>query len=225
LYRDAARSGVRKFLTLRGSAPYHAAMTAAFLLAALALLLTPGPAVLYIVATALRQGRLAGFVSGMGLSIGGITHVLLAWLGVSALLLARPGALRGVQIAGAAYLIVLGVRALRAGNAAPTAAPTTRPLFEVFRDGVIVNLLNPKSAIFLVAFLPQFVDPARGDPQRQVLVLGLQFVALGVLTDAMWAMTAGTLGTWWRDRPGAERWVHRFSAVTYLTLGIVAAFR
>lgn len=200
-------------------------MTIPFLFAALALLLTPGPAVLYIVATALRQGRLAGFVSGLGLSVGGLTHVLLAWLGVSALLLARPGALRGVQIAGAAYLIVLGIRALRAGEAAPDAAPTIRPLFEVFRDGVIVNLLNPKSAIFLVAFLPQFVDPEKGDAQRQILVLGMSFVGLGILTDATWAMTAGTVGTWWRDRPGADRWVHRISAATYLTLGVLAAFR
>ncbi|HEX6851285.1 MAG TPA: LysE family translocator [Candidatus Polarisedimenticolaceae bacterium] len=202
-------------------------MSALFLLAALAILVTPGPAVLYIVATAIRQGRLAGFVSGLGLSIGGVTHVMLAWLGVSALLLARPGALRGVQIAGAAYLVVLGVRALRTANGsdARDAAHSERSLLQVFRDGVIVNLLNPKSALFLLAFLPQFVDPAKGEAQRQLLVLGLIFVGLGLLTDALWAMTAGTLGAWWRDRPGTDRWVHRFGAATYLTLGVLAAFR
>jgi threonine/homoserine/homoserine lactone efflux protein len=96
---------------------------------------------------------------------------------------------------------------------------------EVFRDGVVVNLLNPKSALFLIAFLPQFVDPAKGEPQRQLLVLGSSFVGLGLLTDALWAMTAGTLGSWWRGRAGANRWVGRISAVVYVTLGVVAAFR
>ena len=200
-------------------------LTLAFLLAALAVLLTPGPAVLYIVATALRQGRLAGFVSGMGLSVGGLTHVMLAWLGVSALLLARPGALRAVQLAGAAYLIFLGVRALRPSSGPSQASVAERPLLRVFRDGIVVNLLNPKSALFLTAFLPQFVDPTKGEAQRQLLLLGLGFVGLGIVTDASWAVTAGTLGAFWRDRPGTGTWVGRVSAVVYVTLGVLAALR
>lgn len=200
-------------------------MSAGFAIAALLVLLTPGPAVLYIVTTALRQGRLAGFVSGMGLSVGGLTHVALAWLGLSTLLFATPGALRAVQIAGAAYLIVLGVRALRPSAAGALPAADERPLLRVFRDGAIVNLLNPKSALFLVAFLPQFVDPSNGDPQRQLLILGLGFVGLGILTDASWAIAAGTVGAFFRERPGAELWIGRVSAVVYLTLGVVAAFR
>lgn len=197
------------------------ATLALFVPVVLVLLLTPGPAVLYIVARALEQGRIAGLVSGLGLSCGGLVHVAAATIGMTSILAGSQEALRFVQWAGAAYLVYLGVRTLVSARATDDASIVVdrRSLRRIFRDGVVVNLLNPKALVFTFAFLPQFVDPARGSVGVQTLVLGLMLVGMGWCTDALWALAAGTVGIWWRRHPGAVVWQRRLSGCVYLGMG------
>jgi threonine/homoserine/homoserine lactone efflux protein len=195
-----------------------------FLLTALVLLLTPGPAVLYIVARSIDQGRRAGLVSMLGVHAGTLVHIAAAAAGLSALLAASATAFSTVKYLGAAYLVYLGVRRMLDRVPAAGDGPRRTPrLRRAFLDGVVVNVLNPKTALFFLAFLPQFVDVARGHVGLQVLVLGGLFVALGLVTDGGYALTAGTAARWLRGHPrflASERWV---SGGMYLGLGLVAA--
>ncbi len=195
-----------------------------FLAAALVLLLTPGPAVLYIVARSIDQGRRAGLVSMLGVHVGTLAHVAAAAAGLSALLAASATAFGVVKYLGAAYLIYLGVRRLldRAVATAP-GDRRVRPLRRAFVDGVVVNVLNPKTALFFLAFLPQFVDVSRGRVGAQILCLGLSFVLLGTVTDGLYAVSAGWAAQWLRGNPrflASERWI---SGSMYVGLGVVAA--
>ncbi len=193
-----------------------------FVVAALVLLITPGPAVLYIVARTIDQGRRAGLVSMLGVHVGTLVHVAAAAAGLSAVLAASAAAFGAVKLLGAAYLIYLGLRRILA-QAAASAAGRERRLRRAFLDGVVVNVLNPKTALFFLAFLPQFVDASRGHIGGQVLVLGLVFVGLGLITDGGYAFTAGTAAGWLRGHPrflASERWI---SGVMYVGLGVAAA--
>ena len=196
-----------------------------FIAAALVLLITPGPAVLYIVARSIDQGRRAGLVSMLGVHAGTLVHVAAAAAGLSALLAASSMAFSVVKYLGAAYLIFLGVRRLLDRTTSVTSPrPERRHLRRAFLDGVVVNVLNPKTALFFLAFLPQFVITARDDVGAQILGLGLLFVALGVVTDGLYAVGAGTAAHWLRGNPQfvrSERWV---SGSMYIGLGVVAAF-
>ncbi len=195
-----------------------------FLLTALVLLLTPGPAVLYIVARSIDQGRRAGLVSMLGVHAGTLVHIAAAAAGLSALLAASATAFSTVKYLGAAYLVYLGVRRMLDRAPAAGAGPgRTHRLRRAFLDGVVVNVLNPKTALFFLAFLPQFVDVSRGHVGPQVLVLGGLFVALGLVTDGGYALAAGTAARWLRGHPrflAGERWV---SGGMYIGLGLVAA--
>jgi threonine/homoserine/homoserine lactone efflux protein len=203
---------------------FDPASFAVFVLAALALLLTPGPAVLYIVARSVEQGRRAGLVSMLGVHAGTLVHVLGAAAGVSAVLAASATAFGVVKYAGAAYLVYLGVRRLLDRRPAPVARRREAvDLRRAFVDGVVVNVLNPKTALFFLAFLPQFVDVSRGAVAAQILALGAVFMLLGLVTDGGYALTAGTAGRWLRGRPrflASERWI---SGGVYIGLGLVAA--
>jgi threonine/homoserine/homoserine lactone efflux protein len=164
-----------------------------FALAALALIVVPGPAVLYIVAQSIDGGRVAGLVSALGVALGGLVHVAAAAIGLSALLVSSATAFTVVKLAGAAYLIGLGLHTLlRRRDPQDTVVPRERRLRRIFSQGVVVNVLNPKTALFFLAFLPQFVDPERGSVALQLLVLGLLFVVLAVCSDSLWALGAGT---------------------------------
>jgi threonine/homoserine/homoserine lactone efflux protein len=164
-----------------------------FALAALALIVVPGPAVLYIVAQSIDGGRVAGLVSALGVALGGLVHVAAAAIGLSALLVSSATAFTVVKLAGAAYLIGLGLHTLLRRREPPDATvPRERRLRRIFWQGVVVNVLNPKTALFFLAFLPQFVDPDRGSVASQLLVLGLLFVVLAVVSDSLWALGAGT---------------------------------
>jgi threonine/homoserine/homoserine lactone efflux protein len=194
-----------------------------FVIAALVLLVTPGPAVLYIVTRSLEGGRAAGLISMLGVHVGTLVHVAAAAIGLSAVLVASATAFTVVKWLGAAYLVYLGVRRImdRTAPGSVTAAPPR--LRRAFFDGVIVNVLNPKTALFFLAFLPQFVDLSRGQPGAQILGLGLLFVMLGTLTDGTYALGAGTAARWLRGRPrflASERWI---SGSVYIGLGVVAA--
>jgi threonine/homoserine/homoserine lactone efflux protein len=161
--------------------------------AALALIVVPGPAVLYIVAQSIDRGRLAGFVSALGIAVGGLVHVTAAAIGLSSLLVSSATAFAVVKFAGAAYLIGLGLYTLFVRKEEPTATvPRERGLRRRFGQGVVVNVLNPKTALFFFAFLPQFVDPDKGSAALQIGILGLLFVALAVMSDSVWALVAGS---------------------------------
>ena len=191
-----------------------------FLAATAALLAVPGPSVLFIVARSLEHGRAAGLVSMAGIEVGALVHVALATLGVSALLAGSPAVLTAVKVAGAAYLLAMGVRALRRRGAAPAAASVPRAA--LFRQGLVVDALNPKTALFFLAFLPQFVDPAHGSVALQTAVLGLCFVALATVSDGLYALAAGTLSERLRRSPRAHRRLDQVSGAAYLGLGVVA---
>jgi threonine/homoserine/homoserine lactone efflux protein len=202
----------------------EASVLGLFVVAALVLLLTPGPAVLYIVARSVEQGRLAGLVSALGVHVGTLVHVAAAALGLSALLVSSALAFNVVKYLGALYLIYIGVRKLMGWDQALERRALARPsLRQLFAQGVVVNVLNPKTALFFLAFLPQFVDVSRGAVGLQILTLGLIFVSLGVVSDGLYAVAAGTAGEWIR-RDGrvlrAERYV---SGGVFVGLGITAA--
>ncbi len=170
---------------------------APFLAASLVLLVIPGPAVLYIVARSSAQGVRAGMVSVAGVHVASLTHVLAAVAGLSAIVVASATAFTAVKWLGGAYLVYLGVRAIaaaRRGATSPKAEVRPRPDRQLFVESFVVNLLNPKVALFFLAFLPQFVSPHRGSVAAQLLLLGLAYVALGVVTDGLYAAAGGTVG-------------------------------
>jgi threonine/homoserine/homoserine lactone efflux protein len=197
---------------------------ALFSLAALALIVVPGPAVLYVVAQSIDGGRLAGLVSVLGIAVGGLVHVTAAAIGLSALLVSSATAFTAVKLAGAAYLIGLGLHTLLVRREPIDAtAPRERRLRRIFTQGVVVNVLNPKTALFFLAFLPQFVNRDAGHVGTQIAALGLVFVALAVVSDGVWALAAGSAS----ERLRASRRflaVRRFvSGGVFLGLGVVTA--
>jgi len=195
-----------------------------FVAASVVLLLTPGPAVLYIVARSVQQGRAAGLVSVLGIHLGTIVHITAAAVGLSALLVSSALAFAIVKYLGAAYLIWIGIRTFLAKDPHPdAAAPPKAPLRRIFRDGFLVNLFNPKTAIFFLAFLPQFVDPARGPLHWQILILGLTFMGLGMMSDGMYALAAGTAGDFLRRSRRFLRFQRRFAGTSFIGLGVTAA--
>jgi threonine/homoserine/homoserine lactone efflux protein len=195
-----------------------------FLLAALVLLLTPGPAVLYIVARSLDQGRLAGFVSVFSIEMGNFVHVLAATLGLSAILVSSTLAFSIVKYLGAAYLIYLGLRRIFARETpSQSTAVQQKSLGLIFRQGVLVAILNPKTALFFFAFLPQFVDSSKGSVTLQLFTLGCLFVFMAIITDGLYAMLAGTAGGWLK-RTSSFPQVGRYAVGSvYIGLGMMAA--
>jgi threonine/homoserine/homoserine lactone efflux protein len=188
-----------------------------FAAAALALLVIPGPAVLYIVTRSVEQGRRAGFVSVLGIHTGTLVHVAAAAFGVSAILVRSSAAFHVVKYAGAAYLIVLGIRKLASREEDVDLAVERAPLGRLFVNGAVVNILNPKTALFFLAFLPQFIDTDR-NATAQVLVFGALFVALGLCSDCTYALLASRFGSWLRGRN--TRYV---AGTIYIGLGVTAS--
>jgi threonine/homoserine/homoserine lactone efflux protein len=195
-----------------------------FCLAATALIVIPGPAVLYIVAQSVGQGRRAGLVSAVGVASGGFIHVMGAAVGISGLLLSSAAVFSVVKFAGAGYLIYLGARRLLGLEASALLTPAAaRSPRQLYRDGAVVNILNPKTALFFYAFLPQFLDPDKGTVALQALVLGTLFVAIALLSDSIWAVASGSAADWLKARPLAitlERWV---TGTVLIGLGTAAA--
>jgi len=195
-----------------------------FVAAALVLLSIPGPGVLYIVARSLSQGHRAGLISVLGLSVGALAQVAAATIGLSAILLTSATALGIVKALGAGYLIYLGVRTLFAHRpAAGVQASAPRSLYRLFTDGVLVSVLNPKIALFFLAFLPQFVQPSRGPVPQQVLLLGLIYVGLALITDSAYAFLAGSLRHLLVGRVMQGPLPRYASGVVYLGLGVSTA--
>jgi threonine/homoserine/homoserine lactone efflux protein len=197
---------------------------ALFVAAAAALIVTPGPAVLFIVARSAHQGTRAGLVSAMGIAAGGLVHVAGAVLGISALLASSALAFSAVRWLGAGYLVWLGVKTLRGeGEGDVVAAAPPASSSRLLAQGFLVNLLNPKTALFFLAFLPQFVDPARGRAPLQLLVLGSIFIGLAVVSDSAYALLAGAIVGRLGRTPRAGRRARLFTGGVYLALGAVTA--
>ena len=172
-----------------------------FMTAALALNVTPGPDMLYVIARSTGDGLRAGIASALGIGAGTLVHIAALALGLSALLRAYPLAYDVIRWAGALYLVWLGIRAIY-GAREPVSAVERPPasLSRIFLQGAITNVLNPKVALFFLAFLPQFVDPARGNPVFQIVMLGLLFNLSGTLVNIGVALAAGRATSWVRSR-------------------------
>jgi threonine/homoserine/homoserine lactone efflux protein len=195
-----------------------------FVLAALALLLVPGPAVLYVVARSVEHGRRAGLVSVLGIHVGTLAHIAAATLGLSALVLSSAVAFTAVKVAGAVYLIALGLWTLLSKRAEPEVAlGGERNLRRAFAQGVVVNVLNPKTALFFLAFLPQFVDPNATHPAVQIAFLGVLFALLGLVTDSLWALAAGTAGGVLRRSRRFVKAQRYVAGGVYVGLGVATA--
>ena len=201
---------------------FDTATLSVFALAALALAVVPGPAVLYIVAQSVHGGRRAGVVSALGIASGGVVHVLAAVVGLSALLAASAEAFTVVKLVGAAYLIWLGIRTLLSRDDLIGGRRPEVTLTRTYRQGVVVNVLNPKTALFFVAFLPQFVDPD-GFVRGQLAVLGAIFVVIALSSDLVWALVAGTASDVLRHSRGFLRAQRYVSGTVFIGLGVVAA--
>ena len=195
-----------------------------FILTALALLAIPGPAVLYVVSRSIDQGRSAGLSSVLGITTGTVVHVTLAAVGLSSLVLASRVAFDTVRYVGAAYLVFLGLRRLltkKTDDGVEASAPRTRR--DLYTQGLIVNLLNPKTIVFIFAFIPQFVDVNDGHVWFQIMLLGFTFAALGLMSDSCYALVAGTVADRLRGTrmiARIERWV---GGTVLIGLGVASA--
>lgn len=193
--------------------------------ASLAILVMPGPAVLYVATRGATQGHRAGIVSVLGVGTGSLVHVFAAAAGLSAVLVASSSAYAAVKFAGAVYLVYLGIQAIRSARSAngTSSAPVAehRRMRRLYIDGVTLNILNPKLAVFFLAFVPQFVDPSSGNGATQILVLGATFVTLGLITDAAYAVGAGSVGNRLLRNPQISTRLEYVAGTIYLTLGLV----
>jgi len=197
---------------------------ALFLAAALLLFVVPGPVVIYVLTRSVTQGTKAGLVSVAGVHLGSLVHVAAAVAGLSAIIAASAAAFTTVKLLGAGYLVYLGIRTLLGGGAAlDVAAAESRPLRRTFWQGALVNVLNPKTAIFFLAFVPQFVDPARGAATTQIVVLGALFVLAGMLSDGTYAVIGGTVGHRIVARSSFAAWQRWIAGSIYIGLGAAAA--
>jgi threonine/homoserine/homoserine lactone efflux protein len=198
-----------------------------FVSAAAILLAIPGPAVLYIVGRSIGQGRNAGFVSALGIGVGTLVHTAAAAVGLSALLVSSATAFNVVKYLGAAYLVFLGIQRLRSRESLGAASENgvaRAPLSRVFGQGIVVNILNPKTALFFFAFLPQFIDPARGHVATQIASLGVLFALMGTTSDSIWAFFSSSVAGWLRGNPRWTRNERYVSGGILISLGLVTAF-
>jgi threonine/homoserine/homoserine lactone efflux protein len=189
----------------------------------LAVLLFPGPAVIYIVTRGATQGRAAGLVSMLGVEAGNLVHVFAAAVGLSAILASSAEAFTVVKYLGAAYLVYLGVRALLDGDEGEVAGAGGRSRSRLFSRGVVIAVLNPKTALFFLAFLPQFVEPGNGAAWMQIATLGTFFVAVAVITDGAYALAASGVGGLIRGSRRARGTLRQASGAVYIALGAGAA--
>jgi threonine/homoserine/homoserine lactone efflux protein len=195
-----------------------------FSLASLTLLVVPGPSVLYIVTRSITQGRMAGLASVLGVHVGTTFHIAAATLGLSALLMRSIVAFNVVKYAGAAYLVYLGIRRLLDAESPIQAGPVrARPLTRIFGQGIVVNVLNPKTALFFLAFLPQFVDVEGGSVPLQMLVLGSIFIVIGLVSDGTYALVSSLIGNRLKTSKSFARRERLLSGGIYLGLGVTAA--
>ncbi|CAM2148374.1 MULTISPECIES: LysE family translocator [Paraburkholderia] len=199
---------------------------ALFLATSIAITFAPGPDNLQVLARGISQGRMAGFVSALGFAAGVTFHTTLAALGIAALLRSSPLAFQILKLAGAAYLIWIGIKALRSQGLAAAGDRPRQPLATIFRQSVIGNIMNPKVTLFFVVFLPQFVDVHGAQSVTlQMLELGVLFMAQTVVVFSVFGVCAGALGSWLKRRPRAGVWLDRLAGLTFIAIGMRIALR
>lgn len=191
-----------------------------FITAAFTLAVIPGPGMFYVLTRTLRGGRREGVLSTAGTGIAGLVHTFAAALGVSAILATSAAAFAVVKWLGAAYLVYLGMKTLLGGARSAPHEIEASASGGALRQGVVAEVLNPKTALFFLAFLPQFVDPSRGHAAAQTALLGALFAAQTVLIFGAIGYYAGTVGGWLRGRPAVGRWLDRATGVLFIGLGI-----
>ena len=196
-----------------------------FFAAALILAITPGPGVFYILATSIAPGPRAGVVSACGIAAGTLVHILLAVSGLSFLIVSSGLAFSSVKYLGVAYLVYLGIQTLcgRDTSGEKLKEISQKPLLRVFTRAASVNILNPKVGLFFVALLPQFIDPARGSPALQFLLLGILLACLAFVTDTLYVLVAGLAGKRLGNPKSPSAWRRWLAGITYLTLGVLSA--
>lgn len=195
-----------------------------FISASIALLLLPGPAVLYITARSANQGRVAGFVSVLAIEAANLVQAVAAGLGLSAILLSSALAFDVVKYLGATYLIYLGIKKLLTKEESSTSQEVKREsLSQIFWQGFVINILNPKTALFFFAFLPQFVNPEKGNVTLQNLLRGVLFVALAFITDSMYALVASSLAEKLNANINFQKRQKYFAGLVYIGLGVTTA--
>ncbi|GCF10530.1 LysE family translocator [Dictyobacter arantiisoli] len=193
-----------------------------FLMAALALNITPGPDMLYVLTRGASLGRRAGVVSALGIATGSLIQTGIVALGLAGLLQAVPLLFTILKIAGALYLAYLGIRMLLSRQSALTAhreLPNTS-LWRVYSQGIITNVLNPKVALFYIAFLPQFIDPAWGHVPMQLFLLGTLFNISGTLVNTLVAVLAGLIGIWLKRNEKSARFLNWLTGGIFIGLGV-----
>ncbi|MDN7177990.1 LysE family translocator [Caballeronia sp. SEWSISQ10-4 2] len=197
-----------------------------FLAASIAITVAPGPDNLQVLARGISQGRAAGLVAALGFAAGISFHTTLAALGVAALLKSSPMAFEAVKLAGAAYLVWIGIKAIRSKGLSCAHERPSQPLAVVFRQSVIGNLLNPKVTLFFIVFLPQFVNPHGGQSvMLQMFELGGVFMLQTVAVFSVFGVAAGMIGAYLKRRPRVGVWLDRLAGATFIGLGIRVALK
>ena len=197
---------------------------ALFLVASALLAVAPGPDIVYVLTRGIAQGRKAGFAAALGFATGCIFHTLLAAFGVAALIRSSPLAFDLVRYAGAAYLIWIGIQALRHASAfALTEGGESKAYWTIFKQSVLGNALNPKVTLFFLSFLPQFVNTGAGNVGAQMLLLGVVFMAVTVVVFGAVAYFSGWIGEWLRRKPAIASRLNVFAGITFIGLGIRVA--
>ena len=197
-----------------------------FLATSVAITLAPGPDNLQVLARGISHGRAAGLVAALGFAAGVTFHTTLAALGIAAVLRSSPVAFQILKLAGAAYLIWIGIKALRSQGLATARERASQPLASIFRQSVLGNMMNPKVTLFFVVFLPQFVDPhgAQG-VTLQMFELGALFMLQAAAIFSLFSVCAGAIGTWLKRRQTAGVWLDRFAGATFIAIGIRVALK
>lgn len=195
---------------------------AAFLAAALLVTASPGPDNLMVLGVGMARGRLRGMAFGLGCALGCLTHTLLAALGVSALIAASPAAFTALKLCGGAYLVWLGLGALRSRGGARTGdtMPGQPSLARLFAKGLLANSINPKVALFFLSFLPQFVVASQGQVSWQTAQLGLIFTIQACVLFGLLGYFSGTIGNWVNRHPRAGLWLDRVAGAIFVGLGL-----
>jgi threonine/homoserine/homoserine lactone efflux protein len=197
-----------------------------FLATSIAITFAPGPDNLQVLARGISQGRAAGLVAALGFAAGISFHTTLAALGVAALLRSSPMAFEAIKLAGAAYLVWIGIKALRTRGLATAHERPPQPLLAIFRQSVIGNILNPKVTLFFIVFLPQFVDPhGVQSVTLQMFELGALFMLQTVVVFSLFGVCAGVIGGWLKRRPRVGVWLDRIAGATFIAIGIRVALR
>ena len=197
-----------------------------FLATSIAITFAPGPDNLQVLARGISQGRAAGFVAALGFAAGISFHTTLAALGIAAVLRSSPVAFEVLKLAGAAYLIWIGIKALRSKGLATAHERPPQPLMSIFRQSVIGNMLNPKVTLFFIVFLPQFVDPHGAQSvMLQMFELGGLFMLQTVVVFSLFGIGAGMIGAWLKRHPRVGVWLDRLAGATFILLGIRVALR